>query len=81
MQSGLCCQFINGSVLWQLLVIKGSPCRGGGGGLPVGGGPQSQSVKGCYDRRVEEAPCLYTSVSSVSRHTPGITSGGSDALC
>ena len=30
---------------------------------------------------VEEAPCLYASVSSVSRHTPEITSGGSDALC
>ena len=66
MQSGLCCQLFDGIVLWQLLVLEGSP-RWGGGGLPVGGGPQSQSVKGLlWSQEVEEAPCLYASVSSVS---------------
>ncbi len=48
------------------------------GGLPVGGGPQSQSVEVAG---VEKASRLNASASSVSQHTLEITSGGSDAHC
>ena len=77
MQSGLCCQLFDGVVSWQYLVIEGSPCRGGGGS-PVGGGPQSQCVEVAG---VEKASRLNATASSVSQHTLEITSGGSDAHC